>query len=272
MPPSEINNVIDYFQIPDPSEHCSLPFLTFRIFGLISFLPKTPFPFEIIDKWINLFITYHIKYSSLCANGFEQLIRRCIEETPQYDWIKLFDKYGGDIYSVFMGYNSLSAYIFPYDEPLESTHIRPLLQNYIRIFKLAPSGSLNVSAPVLLPTYRVNFCDIIYFILKLKVYKEMGENIRYYDLTTEEIQATCQIIWSTIEVGLVNMNLKNTSISMYEYFSIDLLPKLLRCIEEGLDEENCMQTNRVYIYIHLIDYYCNCCLRIWQSIIYFSKA
>lgn len=195
-----------------------------------------------------MFITYHIKYSELCANGFEHLIKRCIEETPEYDWISLFSKYGGDIYSVFMGYSSLSAYIFPYDKPLETTHIRPLLQNYIRIFKLAPSGSLNVTAPALLSTYRVNFCDIIYFLLKLKIYKEEKKknNIRYYDLTNEERIATCQIIYSTIEVALVNMNLKNNSISMYEYFAIDLLPKLLRSIEEGLNEENCMQTNRVY--------------------------
>lgn len=250
MPLSEMNDIINEYRIPNINEYCQSVYIKTQIDKLVAFLPRGPIPFDTISYWVELFLSYNINQNGKTPESLDSLIQLCINYTPEYDWCKLFEN--EHFYHVIMSYGNLSPFFFPFDKPLKSTGIRPLLQHYLHIFTLSPTGLINIGMDSLINLFQNDIYTICLYLLKLETYEKHNIYIKYYKLTEKEENAIVDMIWSVVESDLLKSAVIGSSIAMFEFFSNKLLSKLSRCVEEGLNEDNVLQINRTITAINAL--------------------
>lgn len=200
MPKSEIRNVVEYFRIPEYQENYPTSFITNIILKLIIFVPRTTIPEDIITNWINIAHSYYMHDPENYPKYFNLLFFNSIFYSPDYNWGKMFEK--ENMYSLITNTDdqNLQITLIPYDKPLETTHIRPLLNilfrslKFIQISKQSDNKKEKKLDDTIKALYRLNK-----IFMKIKIYKDNNKNVNYYELTNEENEELAKWSWPLIE-------------------------------------------------------------------------
>lgn len=122
--------------------------------------------------------------------------------------------------------------------------------------KASPLGLSNINIADLAGYSKKTIRKICLIYINIKTYEKNNIPVKYYELTEKEKNSITEVIWSSIEAvlqyyiqSLFDKYITKDDLLICEYFSDLILPKLLRCINEGINED-CLEIDRVFIIIY----------------------
>lgn len=234
QPKSELYDVVKEFRIPEYDEMYQDRYAESMIQKIITFLPKGPVPFDVIDSFIDMAFKYFYRSQDNLPTSFFDLLSLCLDYTPNYPWKSIFDR--ELIYTFLLEVdeeNLFQVSLIPFDKPLEYTNIRPLLGFIFKSLKVATKveGDEKTAYITRVMQMTSTLCRIF---THIEVNNESGQNIEYYPLTEDELDGLKKWGWSLIEYNLFSDTFDE---GIYEFcyrYSDLFVSNLLRCVEEGI--------------------------------------
>lgn len=201
MPSSEMMNVINEFPIPAYDEHCTREYIDNLVTKLSIFMPRSPIPFEVIDKWIGIVYEYYMNESYKMPSTLTSLLTMCVFNSPNYDWCKIFSLKNGYNFAINGDDKLFQSVLIPYDKPLESTHIRPLIESLCKSLKtiqLLKVGGEKKNEKI--SKYNTMLYELCKFLIKIDVYKKNKIEVKNIEFTVEEKNEMAKWCWPLIEL------------------------------------------------------------------------